>query len=42
MTDSALQQDSSVLEEQNKLHALSWSFMAILIAGLVIYQYKKI
>lgn len=42
MTDSALQEDSSVLEEQNKLYALSWSFMAILIAGLVIYQYKKI
>jgi hypothetical protein len=42
MTDSALKEDNQVLADQNKLHALSWSFMAVLIAGLVIYQYKKI
>ena len=42
MTDEALHEDSRVFQEQNKLHALSWSFMAVLITGLVIYQYKKI
>jgi len=42
MTDESLQQDSEVLQEQNKLYALSWGFMAILITSLVIYQYKKI
>jgi hypothetical protein len=42
MTDESLKQDSEVLQEQNKLYALSWGFMAILITSLVIYQYKKI
>jgi hypothetical protein len=42
MTDRALHDDSTVLQEQNKLHALSWGFMAVLITALVIYQYKKI
>ena len=42
MTDKALHDDSTVLQEQNKLHALSWGFMAVLITALVIYQYKKI
>jgi hypothetical protein len=42
MTDRALHDDSAVFQEQNKLHALSWGFMAVLITALVIYQYKKI
>ena len=42
MTDRALHDDSSVLQEQNRLHALSWGFMAVLITALVFYQYKKI
>jgi len=42
MADKALHEDSVVFQEQNRLHALSWGFMAVLIAGLVIYQYKKI
>ena len=42
MTDDALKQDTDVLYEQHKLHALSWGFMGILITALVIYQYKKI
>jgi len=42
LTDSALQQDTTLLTEQNKLHSLAWGFMAILIASLVFYQYKKI
>jgi hypothetical protein len=42
MTDTGLKQDTDVLYEQHKLHALSWGFMGILITALVIYQYKKI
>ena len=42
MTDKALHEDSTVFQEQNRLHALSWGFMAVLITALVIYQYKKI
>lgn len=42
LTDSRLQQDTTVLTEQNKIYALSWGFIALLIGSLVIYQYKKI
>jgi len=42
MTDSRIKEDTDVLYEQHKLHALSWGIMAILITGLIIYQYKKI
>jgi hypothetical protein len=42
MTDAALHEDTTVFQEQNKLHALSWGFMAVLVTALVIYQYKKI
>ncbi len=42
MKDKALHEDSTVFQEQNRLHALSWGFMAVLITALVIYQYKKI
>ena len=42
MTDAALIDDTQVFKEQNRLHALSWGLMAILITSLVIYQYKKI
>jgi hypothetical protein len=42
MTDSRIKEDTDVLYEQHKLHALSWGFMGILITALVIYQYKKI
>ena len=41
-TDAALVEDTSILQEQNRLHALSWGFMAVLFTALVIYQYKKI
>jgi hypothetical protein len=42
MTDTTLKQDTDILYEQHKLHALSWGFMGILVTALVIYQYKKI
>ena len=41
-TNAALQVDTTVFQEQKRLHALSWGFMAVLFTGLVIYQYKKI
>jgi len=42
MTDTALMEDTTVFQEQHKMNALAWGFMALLITSLVIYQYKKI